>query len=223
MNDIKVMDSGNGYDLESAAPALVRYKAETEGSCGGDGRAETAAAAGYGSRRLSQETAYTEDEWIEPVWGRTQADADRARYLNDKIAAGGLGSLTQEEQTQWLSGLLGCLNYDDLNRIEADTRWLSQTLHAYGYGLAGLEHKMDWGMTDLPMISAMERIRTNVQHLIDIYHGQSAQLPAALSSPGWQEINDVERILYEMRDMIDRMAESFLYCGAAACGQAAGL
>ena len=219
MSEIKVTGRVNGSDLEFDARAPDQYEAETGRSDDGAYRAEIVAMDAFGNVSVAHETAYTNDAWIEPVWWRTQADADRAQALNDRIAADGLTGLTPEEQTEWLSGLLGCLNYYDLNRIEADTRWLSRMLYTYGYGLAGLEHKADWAMADVPLAGQLERVRSNLQHLIDIYHAQAAQLPESLEKPGWQEINDVERLLYEMKDMIDRMVRSFLYCGMPACGQ----
>lgn len=156
--------------------------------------------------------------WIDPIYDRTQADARRVEGLNNIISANGFAALTPSEQTEWSAGLKGALKAADLNRIEGNTQHLSALLYAYGYGMAGLTHNTDWDMTDLPMVSHLERIRCNIQHMIDIYHAQAAQLPEDLSSPDWRDINAVERILYEMADMIQRMELSFKICGAATCG-----
>lgn len=173
----------------------------------------------YGNTSSVHSTFYIAGAWIEPVWQRTQADVDYAAQLNNKIAKTGWGSLTPQEQVDWAAGLIGCLNYWDLNRIEIDTAYLSDFLYQYGYGFGGLPVKTDWDMTDFPHSAEMERIRSNVQALIDVYHAQEVPLPATLENLDWQKLNDLENNLKLMKEMIHRMEQSFRYSGTFFCGQ----
>lgn len=219
MSDIKVTGVVNGVDLDFDARAPDEYEADTERSVDGAYRAEIIAQDVYGNVAVERSTSYAADEWIEPVWYRTKADVDRVWYLNNKIAEDGLPSLTPAEQAEWLSGMLGALNYFDLNRIEIDTAWLAKRLLNYGYSTGVEDIKTDWTMPDMTYTAELERVRVNIQRLIDGYHAQAAQLPVDLQEPGWQDINTVERILYEMREMIQRMEQSYRYCGEITCGQ----
>lgn len=219
MTELKVTGYVNGEAIEFDARAPDEYEADTDRSGSGAYAAEIIAEDEYGNVSVERATAYTGDEWIEPIWYRTRQDVDRVWYLNNKIAKDGMTSLTAQEQAAWLSGLLGCLNYFDLNRIEIDTRWLTKVLLDYGYSTGVTEIKTDWTMTDMTYEAELERVRSNVQRLIDGYHAQIAELPSSLQKPGWQDINAVERILYEMREMIGRMEQSFRYCGTFNCGQ----
>lgn len=166
---------------------------------------------------------YVAGTWIEPVWQRTQADVDYAAGLNNKIAKTGWNSLIPQEQSDWVAGLIGCLNYWDLNRIEIDTAYLSDLLHQYGYGFDVVSCKIDWDMTNFPHSEEMERIRLNIQTLIDVYHAQEVPLPTTLEKPDYRTINDLENVLKLMKEMIHRMEQSFRYCGTMYCGQEVAL
>jgi len=177
----------------------------------------------YGNVGMVHSTFYISGEWIEPVWQRTQADVDYALRLNSKIAKTGWNSLTPQEQSDWFVGLIGCLNYWDLNRIEIDTEFLSDLLYQYGYGFGGLQVKTDWDMTDFPYSAELERIRSNVRALIDVYYPQEIPLPDTLEKPNHQTINDLENVLKLMKEMIHRMEQSFRYSGTFYSGQGVSL
>jgi len=177
----------------------------------------------FGNTSSVHSTFYVAGAWIEPVWQRTQADVDYAAQLNNKIARNGWSSLTPQEQVDWAAGLIGCLNYWDLNRIEMDSEFLSDLLYQYGYGFGGMPVKTDWDMTDFPHSAEMERIRSNVQTLIGVYYSQEVSLPATLEKPDYQTINDLENVLKLMKEMIHRMEQSFRYSGTFSSGQGVAL
>lgn len=110
------------------------------------------------------------------------------------------------------------LNYWDLNRVEQDTEYLADVLNGYGYNQS-LMHKTDWLMSDFPYAVQMERIRSNVQTLIDVYHAQEIPLPGTLQNLNWIKLNDLENNLKLMKEMIARMEQSFRYCGTFYSGQ----
>ena len=131
--------------------------------------------------------------WIRPITDRTQAD---------------IGGKTSKAY----------LNSSDLNRIEQDTEYLSDVLDEYGYNQS-LTHKTDWLMNDFPYSVEMERVRTNVLELLEVYHEQEAPLPETLEKLDWKKLNAVERNLKLMYEMIGRMEQSFRYCGTMSSGQ----
>lgn len=156
--------------------------------------------------------------WIEPIWQRTKADVDYATFLRDKIANQGWDALSEQEQTDWNNGPIACLDYWDLNRIEQNTQYLADLLYGYGYTCI-ISTKPDWVEGDIQTAGEMERIRQNVDKLIDAFHAQSVVLPGTLNYPDHLKINDIENILRLMKEMIGRMVDGFRYCGTFHCGQ----
>lgn len=143
---------------------------------------------------------YMSGEWIEPVVDRILQDL---KEMNSRAY----------------------LNYWDLNRIEHDTEYLADILNGYGYNQS-LAHKTDWLMSDFPYSAEMERVRSNIQTLIDGYHAQEVELPETLGYDpttkkhlDWQKLNAVEQNLKLMKEMIGRMEQSFRYCGTFYSGQ----
>jgi hypothetical protein len=94
-------------------------------------------------------------EWIYPVFDRTQADVD---YAKAKL------SEWKEQGHPINNALKGCLNLNDINRIENDTQYLSDNLSALYY-LSHIE-TTSWGIRDLPDINDVNRIIGNVKKII---------------------------------------------------------
>ena len=176
----------------------------------------------HGNITILHSLYYMLGSWIEPIWQRTQADVDYARYLNNKITRSGWASLTAEEQAAWAAGQIGCLNYWDLNRIEINTEYLSNYLNNYMY-CQEITCKTDWDMTDFPASAEMERIRSNIQILIDAFYPQVVALPVSLEQPNYQTVNAVENVLKLIKEMIHRMEDSFRKVGTFVSGQAVTL
>ncbi|NLJ59299.1 MAG: hypothetical protein GX339_10710 [Tissierellia bacterium] len=220
---LKVSGYVDGEPVYFEEPEPTKFEAEAEVEEKPSYEVEISAEDEHGNVGMVHSRYYMSGSWIEPVWQRTQADVDYALRLNNKIAKNGWSSLTPQEQSDWAAGLIGCLNYWDLNRIEMDSEFLSNLLHQYGYGFGGLPVKTDWDMTDFPHSAEMERIRTNVQTLIDVYHEQDIPLPENLQNLDWRKLNDLENVLKLMKEMIHRMEQSFRYSGAFYCGQEVAL
>ena len=65
----------------------------------------------------------------------------------------------------------------------------------------------------------MRQILKQLLGLVDLYHRQDAEVPTSISRPNYLDFNAMERVLYELKDMIRRMVESYRFCGACICGQ----
>lgn len=123
-----------------------------------------------------------------------------------------------EELWVWRETAKPYLNAVDLVRIEQNTKIVADTLLAYGYGFP-ITTKLDWEMEDQPKSARLERIRSNIGSLISWFHDMGVPLPADLEWPHYTELNNLERILLLMYEMIPVMAESFRYSGTFYSGQ----
>lgn len=208
---------GDPVIYQEEEPSRYETTAEVEDKPAYD--VEIAAEDDHGNVGMIHSMFFVGGQWIPPIWQRTQADVNYVLRLNEQIARSGWSSLTEEEKNDWAVGLIGCLNFWDLNRIEINTDVLLSILYGYGYGLGQLDIKTDWIMEDFPYAAELERVRGNVQHLIDIYYEQEVPLPVTLEKPDYIMINSVERVLQLMYEMIDRMVDAFVYSGEITCGQ----
>ncbi|MGI6751077.1 MAG: hypothetical protein ACOX4U_00430 [Anaerovoracaceae bacterium] len=192
----------------------TRYIATTEAEEKDSYDVEIEAHDDHGNIGLYKALTYVDGSWIPPIWWRTQADVDRVQSLNKRIIGSGWDSLAPEERTEWAAGLIGAWNADDINRVEIDTKYLSEKLLSYGYGISNPNFKTDWMMADFPYSEEIERIRTNIELLEERYYSQETELPNSLEKPDYKKINSIEKVLQEMYDMIGRMEDSFRYCGS---------
>ena len=95
-------------------------------------------------------------EWITPIYDRTETDVTAAKI---KIAewiemvTSGAEATTED--------LKGCINASDLNRIESNTKYLSETLTALGY--SSTVTTKTWARNSFPNVDDVRRIIANVQ------------------------------------------------------------
>lgn len=148
------------------------------------------------------------------IFDRTEADKDRARYLLSKNYI----SLTPTEKAEYDTGLKGCLNYNDLNRIEENTSLLKGILNGYGHAVEVSTRQ--WVVTDFPTHSEINRIRNNINAL----HNGFYTLPdfreiLYKSELGFEDVNTLEWDLHCIYIWLDRMTQSFSYCGNTYCGE----
>lgn len=131
--------------------------------------------------------------WITPVTDRTAADVTA---LNEK----------------------GTFNPTAANRIESNTEYLSDLLDSLGYNNTET-HVTDWDRSDFPYAAQMERIRSNVALLVSVYHATGTTVPVSLEHPNFTDMNNVELVLSELNDMIERMVAAFYYSGEIFAGE----
>ena len=65
------------------------------------------------------------------ITDRKQSDVDRAKQLIEK--AKNIENLSSSELEEYLSGLKGCYNISDLNRVEEAVKYISDLLNSLGY------------------------------------------------------------------------------------------
>lgn len=152
-------------------------------------------------------------EWITPIYDRTETDVTAAKI---KIAewiemvTSGAEATTED--------LKGCINASDLNRIESNTKYLSETLTALGY--SSTVTTKTWARNSFPNVDDVRRIIANVQAVITSFYKYTAvpALPATMLD--YEQVNDVERNLFYLKDLLDWMVSVFRKCGTFTSGQA---
>ncbi len=113
----------------------------------------------------------------------------------------------------------GYLNDDVLNRIEDNCSYIAGQLFFYGYQIS-LVTKTDWTKTDFPDLNQINRIRDNINELIEVYHKMPGSPDIRYwNSLDWQDANSLELNLLNLNTILENMKNSFKYCGTFNCGQ----
>lgn len=157
-------------------------------------------------------------EWIEPVFDRTPEDVINARNAQENTADN-----------------KGALNYEDLNRIENNYKYLDEMLHEDAIYIPrkyrnfterwveGTEQKQEtyteWQERNIPYKSEIDRIRKNYNNLVQIYlKNMGLPILEYTAYVLFDEVNDWERIAYEAKKAFARMKETYKWCGTQTSG-----
>lgn len=129
---------------------------------------------------------------IPPVFDRTQKDVDKAiEYIKR-----GYQNLTEKEKNEWLNGLKGCLNYEDVNRIEENIRILGKVL---GLDIITKQYLP----TDVPNELDYKRIIDNVNLIRNTYmvHADTPETPD-LPIYHYSKVNYIEKIILDIYEIL---------------------
>lgn len=148
--------------------------------------------------------------WSEPIFDRTQADIDYAIKMLQEW---------KESSSATLFDLKGCFNFNDLNRIEDNIKYLSEELTKLYY-FSNVTTRT-WGRGAFTVTpSEINRIRNNITILL-ISFFKDAKAPAIPDTLlTFQQVNDLEQNLYLIKAMLDNMIRTTKECGVAECGEA---
>lgn len=151
--------------------------------------------------------------WIVPVVDRTLSDVQDAlaqiEVWRTQVANG---------QTPTVTELKGCLNATDLNRIEANTRYISQFIRGYGYQ-TNVTTKVDWTDESLPNAADVNRIIDNIKEIRDKYYEPAGMPSLPQTMVSFSDINAIEQSLLLFREMLLGMVGAFRRSGTFRCGQ----
>jgi len=149
--------------------------------------------------------------WIVPIVDRTLRDVQDALVQIEawriQVANG---------QTPTVTELKGCLNVTDLNRIEANTRYISQFLQGYGYQM-NVTTKVDWTDESLPNAADVNRIINNIREIRNKYY-EPAGMPSLQTMVSFSDINAIEQSLMLFREMLLGMVGAFRRSGTFVAG-----
>lgn len=151
---------------------------------------------------------------------RRQADVDFAARQRERINEYGWESLTVAEQAQWLEGLKGAYNLEDLHRVDAACDYLAQLLSQHGYHIVAV--KQDWRRETIPTKVQLGVYLGNVQRLRDAFVVMPGRepLPADLERLDWRGANTIERVLLDIYILLNNMIAAMdRYCGTFYAGE----
>lgn len=151
--------------------------------------------------------------WIVPVVDRTLLDVQDAlaqiEAWRTQVANG---------QTPTVTELKGCLNVTDLNRIESNTRYISQFIRGYGFQ-TNVTTKADWTDESLPNAADVNRIIDNIKEIRDKYYEPAGMPSLPQTMVSFSDINAIEQSLLLFREMLLGMVGAFKRSGTFRCGQ----
>ena len=130
-----------------------------------------------------------------------------AVYVEDKALVVKLGVVYD---------LKGCLNISDLIRIEDNISYIADRLTQYHYPIV-VSSKV-WVKTDLPNANDMKRIAKNIHSIIEGFVAPSEKVDIPEMILSYQDINNLERNLYLLKEILDVMEQCFIQSGTLKCG-----
>ena len=152
------------------------------------------------------------------ITDRTQADFERWRTLRDK----GFEAMTEEERAEFAGDMKGAYNASDLNRVGYALNYVKNRLTQAGY-LLGIEFNAvtNWAENEIPTgeqftayIKAVETIRAALAR-----KATTPRTPADVGGLDVQGANDIEQILLDVEDQINKMLLSRVYCAEVYSGE----
>lgn len=139
----------------------------------------------------------------------------------------------------------GNYNFTDLNRLEEWCSYLQKKFNDNGYKLnlnlklkyytynelksfkySSLKEMLfielnrgNWGMTDIPTLSEINRIRDNIQTLKNNLMTRSTLTIVKNNTMNYNQANILEQILFELDELFTLYEKSLRYCGTFYCGE----
>lgn len=150
------------------------------------------------------------------ITDRAQKDVDRWRELHDKG-----WTMTAQELTEWTGEMKGRYSYTDMNRVESAVQALSDRFIENGYLTTPLSTKTDWNLWSVPTRTDMTRYFGNVatlRELVTIYP-TTPEVPTVNQRLDYKRANDLEQILVDLFDILDKTPQSWFYSGEIHSGE----
>lgn len=157
------------------------------------------------------------------IFDRTQNDVDTARIIrNEKVKFDPITmqptNLDELTPTELETLTKGTFNYTDLNRIEAKQEELKNLFNDIGYWNTPTTNKT-WGENDIFNADEFQRIidNTNVLRQAFFIYKETPNTPTI--SYHYNDINALEKILYDLDVMINDIKSNYRECGTFECGE----
>ena len=148
------------------------------------------------------------------IFDRTQNDVDTAILLRDtKVKK--FETLTESEIATLEKGTL---TINTLNRIEAKQEELKTLFNNMGYWNTPITNKT-WGENDVFNEGEFQRILDNTNVLRQAFFVYKSTPNTPPISYYWDDINSLEKILYDLDVMINDVKSNYRECGTFYCGE----
>jgi hypothetical protein len=150
--------------------------------------------------------------WMVPVVDRTLLDV-----LDALVQIEAWRTQVANGQTPTVTELKGCLNATDLNRIEANTRYISEFVRGYGFQ-TNVTTKVDWTDECLPNVDDVNRIIDNIKEIRNKYYEPAGMPSLPQTMVSFSDINAIEQSLLLFREMLLGMVGAFRRTGTFVSG-----
>lgn len=148
------------------------------------------------------------------IFNRTEADVTEAkRIILEKVQKFLALSNTEIEILE-----KGCLTINTLNRIENEQRRLNEVLNDMGYWNIKMTNK-EWAISDVFDEQNFQRLLTNIDVLRDAFFTYSETPVTPNISYHFQAINEMEKILNDIGEIITYTQANYKICGNFSCGE----
>jgi hypothetical protein len=148
------------------------------------------------------------------ITNRTQYDVDTAILIrNTKVKK--FEELT-ESDINYLER--GTITYNTLNRIENKQDELKNLFNEIGYWNTSITNKV-WNENDIFNADEFQRIIDNTNVLREAFFVYKATPNTPPISYHWQDINALEKILYDLDVMINDVKSHYKECGTFESGE----
>ena len=148
------------------------------------------------------------------IFDRTQNDVDAAVVLRrEKVQT--FQELSESEIATLEKGML---TINTLNRIETKQEELKNLFNDMGYWNTPIRNKT-WGENDIFNVDEFQRILDNTNILRHAFFVYKATPNTPPISYHWQDINALEKILYDLDVMINDVKSNYRECGTFESGE----
>lgn len=148
------------------------------------------------------------------IFDRTQNDVDTAMLLRDtKVKK--FETLTESDIATLEKGTL---TINTLNRIETKQEALKNLCNEMGYWNTPIINKT-WSENDIFNADEFQRILDNTNALMRAFFVYKDTPNTPPISYYWQDINALEKILFDLDVMINDVKANHRYCGEFECGE----
>ena len=154
------------------------------------------------------------------IFDRTSFDLIRAKELIQKAKQ--IENLTPEELQEYMAGLKGSYNISDLNRVENAVQYISDLFNSLSY--KNIVKTKTWKQGDFFTIDEeLPRYLENIKILREIINvlPDTPQVPDSYKP--YNKANDIEKILYDLNQLLINMQKMFRYSNTFYSGESEGL
>lgn len=149
------------------------------------------------------------------ITNRTQADVDEAvKIRNDKVK--NFEALADSDVSTLERGML---TINTLNRIEEKQAELKNLLNAIGYWNTDITNKTNWANDDIFFKEDFQRIIDNENILRNAFFTYNDTPKTPDISFHYEDINAMEKILFDLDVMINDVKSHYRECGNFECGE----
>lgn len=147
------------------------------------------------------------------ITDRTGTDVTTAATLRTKIQSG--QSLTDSEKTAFERG---ACTITMINRVENAQKSLSDLLNKYKYTV-NISNKTNWTNGEIFNNANYMRLLQNLRALRNAFYTYNTTPNTPTYIYGYEEANNIEKILVDINSMIESMESNFRECDTFYCGE----